>query len=95
MTDFIEIIGWTASILFSICGLPQAYQSVKSGNSHGISSMFLYLWLAGEILMQVYVIYKHSLDMPLLVNYWINTFFVLIILYYKIRPRKIKLFKVT
>ena len=83
----IENIGWTGSMLLALCALPQAYKSVKEGHSRGVSGLFLIMWLLGEILMQIYVGYVHGYDMPLLVNYWINTLFVVIILKYKMKER--------
>jgi uncharacterized protein with PQ loop repeat len=84
----VEAIGWIAGFLFAFCGAPQAYKSYKEGHSDGISWIFIGMWLVGEILMQIYVILKHGFDMPLLVNYWVNTIFSAIILYYKIKPRE-------
>lgn len=83
----VEIIGWIASILFAVCGAPQAYQSWKDGHSNGVSGAFMWTWLFGEVLMQIYVILQHGMDMILLVQYWANTLFVLLILWYKYRPR--------
>ena len=79
----VEIIGWIGSLLFAFCGLPQAIKSYRDGHSDGISHGLIWMWLIGEILMQVYVFIKHGFDMPLMVNYWVNTLFVVIILKYK------------
>ncbi len=84
----IEVIGWIAGLLFAFCGLPQAIQCYKQGHAKGVSSTFILMWLTGEILMQVYVLEKHGFDMPLLVNYWINTIFALVIVRYKYWERK-------
>jgi uncharacterized protein with PQ loop repeat len=82
----VELLGWVAGILFAICAVPQAYQSWKDGHSDGVNYVFLYMWLFGEILMQIYVVLKHGMDLPLLVNYWLNTLFILVILKYKHFP---------
>lgn len=87
----IEAIGWLAGLLFAFCGLPQSIQSYRQGHSNGISNLFMGMWLSGEILMQVYVYMKHGMDYPLLVNYWINTLFCIIILKYKFFPRNYKI----
>lgn len=84
----IEIVGWVAGLLFAFCGAPQAYKSYKEGHSSGISSLLLWMWGSGELLMIVYVLGKHGLDLPLLVNYIMNLFFVLIITKYKIFPKE-------
>ena len=81
----IEIIGWTGSALFALCGLPQAVQSTREGHSHGLSWLFLLMWFWGEIFTLCYVWPK--MDYPLLANYFVNRVFVVIILFYKIFPR--------
>ncbi|NBR99991.1 MAG: hypothetical protein EBT42_06440 [Actinobacteria bacterium] len=81
----IEIIGWTGSALFALCGLPQAVQSTREGHSHGLSWLFLLMWFWGEIFTLCYVWPK--MDYPLLANYFVNLVFVVIILFYKIFPR--------
>jgi len=83
----IEIIGWVSAFLFAGCGVPQAVQSYKNGNSIGISALFLWMWFFGEILAIVYVLGKHGVDGPLLFNYVLNIFFISIILKYRIKPR--------
>lgn len=84
----VEVIGWAAGILFAICSIPQAYKSWKDGKTTGVSPLFLWLWLGGEILSQIYVLLKHGWDMPLLVNYWVNTLFIIIIMKYLYYPKK-------
>lgn len=84
----VDFIGWAASLLFSLCGLPQAIQSYKDGHAAGVSSLFLLMWGLGEILMIVYVFAKHGLDLPLLVNYVLNLLFIAVVTKYKIFPRR-------
>lgn len=81
-----EILGWVGSICFAICAVPQAYLSYKLGRSEGISWLFLFLWLTGEICTIIYVLPKK--DVPLLVNYFGNLLCLLVILRYKALPRK-------
>jgi len=83
----IELIGWTAGILFALCGAPQAIKCWRDGHGQGLSHAFVWMWVVGEVLMQVYVFGKHGWDMPLLVNYWVNTVFVLVIMKYMYFPR--------
>ena len=80
-----EIIGWTGSALFALCGLPQAVQSAREGHSHGLSWLFLLMWFWGEVFTMIYVWPK--MDYPLLANYLTNMVFLVIILFYKISPR--------
>lgn len=81
-----EYIGWCGAILFAICGLPQAYQCWRDGHSNGLNWFFLLAWAGGEILTVIYVWPKG--DVPLLTNYFINGVFLIVMLYYKIYPRK-------
>lgn len=80
-----EICGWLGSICLAICGIPQAFQSIKDKHSHGISWGFVLLWSLGEIFALAYVYDK--LDLPLLLNYATNILILGIILYYKINPK--------
>lgn len=84
----LENCGWLGSILFAICGLPQAIQCYKDGHSRGLNWFFLLAWLGGEIFTIIYVFPKA--DYPLLANYFMNLVFLGIMLYYKIweRPEK-------
>ena len=80
-----EILGWLGSICLGICGIPQAWQSIKDKHSHGISWGFVLLWAFGEVFALAYVYNK--LDLPLLLNYATNTLILGVILYYKIKPK--------
>jgi uncharacterized protein with PQ loop repeat len=80
-----EILGWLGSICLAICGIPQAWQSIKDKHSHGISWGFVLLWAFGEIFALAYVYDK--LDLPLLLNYATNILILAVILYYKIKPQ--------
>lgn len=80
-----EILGWLGSICLAICGIPQAWQSIKDKHSHGISWGFVLLWAFGEIFALAYVYDK--LDLPLLLNYATNILILAVILFYKIKPQ--------
>ena len=82
----LEYCGWLGSLLFALCGLPQAIQSYKDKNSYGLNWLFIIAWFFGEIFTLVYIIPKG--DIPLIVNYSVNLIFVVIIAYYKIYPKK-------
>ncbi|HLE10637.1 MAG: hypothetical protein A2504_12810 [Bdellovibrionales bacterium RIFOXYD12_FULL_39_22] len=83
-----KIIGWLASFFFAICGIPQAVDCWKRGNADGLSAWFLTSWSLGEVLMTIYVILQHGLDGPLLVNYAGNILALIVIVRYKILPRR-------
>ena len=83
----IEPLGWIGGVLFAICPIYEAWQSYKIGCTyiHGIT---LAIWASGEAITLAYVILKHGLDGPLMLNYTVNLVFLSIIIYYKIKPRK-------
>ncbi len=80
------ILGWIGSILFAVCGLPQAYKCYKEKHADGISTAFLLMWFFGEVFTLIYIFPK--MDMPLLFNYSMNLVFLFVIAYYKFRYKK-------
>jgi uncharacterized protein with PQ loop repeat len=80
-----ETLGWIGSILFGICGLPQAIQCARDGHSRGLNWLFIMCWLFGEIFTIAYVWPKA--DWILLSNYFVNLVFLAIMLRYKIWER--------
>ena len=80
-----ELLGWVGSIMLSICGLPQAYESYKNKNSDGINWGFILLWLIGEVLVVFYVLYKK--EYPLVFNCALNIVLASIIMYYKLKKK--------
>jgi len=80
-----ETIGWIGSILFALCGFPQALQSYKDKHSNGLNWPFILMWLFGEILTLIYIWPKS--DYPLIFNYSLNLIFLLVIIYYKIKSK--------
>ena len=81
-----ETIGWLGSILLAFCGLPQAIESIKTKSSAGLTWGFISMWFIGEICTFIYILPK--MDLPLLLNYTANIIFLIIIIWYKIRPGK-------
>jgi uncharacterized protein with PQ loop repeat len=83
----IESIGWIGAFFFSICAIPQAWQSFKEKHSNGLSVMFLVYWLLGEVFMLTYVMLQPELDLPLFVNYVVNLLLTSVIAWYKLFPQ--------
>lgn len=81
-----DYIGWLGSILLAFCGLPQAIESYKTKSSAGLTWGFLLMWFIGEIFTIIYIIPKWH--WPLIFNYTANIIFLIIIIYYKIKPKK-------
>lgn len=84
----LESVGWIGSLTFALSGLPQAYHSVITGQSQGISPGFLILWFLGEVFTILYVSVKFygNYPKPLLFNYLVNLISLFIISYYYLYP---------
>jgi len=80
------MLGWAGSLLLAFCAIPQAFKSVIEGHSNGISSLFIWMWTLGELFILIYI--WDTGDRPLIFNYSSNLIFCLIILYYKLIPRR-------
>ncbi len=81
----IETIGWIGSWCLALCGVPAAWKCYKDGHSDGLSTGFVALWLAGEVLTLAYVLPKQ--DWPLVCNYVMNIALIMVMVRYKIWPR--------
>jgi uncharacterized protein with PQ loop repeat len=85
------ILGWLSGILFAICGLPQAYKTIKTRKADDISLLFLFFCLGGEILGILFVwlsALEISVALPLLFNYVANLIATSLILRFKVFPSK-------
>lgn len=78
-------IGWIGSLLLAFCGLPQAWEAYRTKSAKGLTWGFCGMWLIGELCTFAYVLPKA--DLPLLVNYSANIFFLLVIVFYKVREQ--------
>ena len=85
----IEALGYVSGLSLAICGLPQAIQSWRTGNSQGISPYFLWLWGLGEVGMTIYTLLKIGFDKPLLLNYIFNIVLIIFIMRYYYFPRRV------
>lgn len=83
----IELIGWLGAFCFSICAIPQAWLCYKQGHARGVSEFFLSLWFIGEVCMLIYSLTLPGAE-PLIVNYLFNLACLLIIMKYKVLPKK-------
>ena len=75
-----KFFGWMTTICLTLCAVPEIYSGLKTGTV-GATYGLLYLWLAGEIFGSIYTIYKK--DVPLIVNYGLNSILVTIIILIK------------
>ena len=65
--------GWFSTLFLVLCGLPELYSGLTTGTV-GASYGLLILWFLGEICGVIYTIHKK--DLPLILNYGINTIIV-------------------
>lgn len=79
--------GMLGGLLLALSGLPQAIKSYREGRTGDISHGLLWMWLIGEVLMFAYTLGTLR-DIPLLLNFGINTLLVGVITWYRYFPRK-------
>jgi len=89
-----ETIGWTGNILFAICGIPQVIKTFRTKSTKDLSFLFLWLWLAGELLTFIYIfmgdLETGTLHLPLYFNYVFNIFMACFLVWAKfVYPKKI------
>lgn len=80
-----EVIGYISSFLLAICGSFEALRSIKNKRCD-IGNLMLYTWLLGEIGLTVYNLIAQ--DLILFINYGFNILFILIMVYYKVFPKR-------
>jgi uncharacterized protein with PQ loop repeat len=85
----IEIVGWSSGFFLAICGAPQALKCFQQKHAHGISTLYILLWMAGVALGLVFIgltpmALAHKL--PLYFNYLFNLLFTVVILRYRLWP---------
>jgi hypothetical protein len=78
-------IGYIGSIMLALCGAPQAWDCIMTGQA-SISTGTVVLWGLGEILTVIYLVWSKLMTKPLWVNYGCNLLFLAIISYYKLFP---------
>lgn len=85
-----EIFGFIASICFIGCGIPQVFDCIKNGHGRGISALFIWVWLVGELSLLVYAALFLNFNIPLLANATFCTLICLVILKYIYFPKRSK-----
>lgn len=86
--EWTEAIGWIGGTLLALCGLPQAYKTVKEQSARDLSWAFLLMWMGGEILMILYTCIKLDFNLVLLYNYALNAALIYIMIRVKIKELK-------
>ena len=84
-----QILGWIGSLAFTLCAAPQAVRCWRQGHAEGLSSLFLCIWLMGEVCMLAAVPLQCGWVPWLMISYIGNTLCLLVIIRYHLRPRKV------
>ena len=81
----VQTAGWIYSLAFALSALPQAIKSIEEGHSRGVADGTLLLWMIGEIAGLVYGF--GIAELPIIFNCGLNTIFVGIIVWYRLKPK--------
>lgn len=79
-----EAVGWLSGILLAACAVPAAFAAWRKGRDE-MDGTFLACWTVGEALGLYYV--THLGSWPLILNYGMNLMCLMVIYYYRLRPR--------
>lgn len=80
-----QILGWTATILFSSMLVPQMVKTLKSKNTEGVSILLFIIYLIANIIA---IIYAFTISQyPLIIKYQFGiittVFYIMIFLVYR------------
>ena len=65
-----QLLGWTATILFSIMLIPQIFKTIKSKETKGVSLLLFITYLVANIIALIYA-YLIA-EPPLIVKYYLG-----------------------
>jgi len=85
-SNFLEVVGFVGALCLSFCSIPQLVKTIRTKETASFDIYYLWLWFFGVLLMFFYVFYT-TFQIPLLLNYGLNTFIVAVILYYYYKYR--------
>jgi MtN3 and saliva related transmembrane protein len=87
MIELSQILGWTATILFSLMIVPQIIKTIKSKDTRGVSLLLFVIFLIANIIALAYAIMISQ--SPLIIKYSIaivtTIFYIGLFFYYKSR----------
>jgi len=81
-----NLIGYIGGILLACCAIPEVYIAWKNKKSD-LSWTFLLMWLSGEILILIPVLFEIRVGF-LLLNYVTNVTLISVICYYKFKGER-------
>ena len=82
--ELAQILGWTATILFSVMIIPQIIKTIKSRDTKGVSLLLFIIYLVANIIAIIYALLINQY--PLIIKYSIaivtTVFYIGIFFYY-------------
>lgn len=90
--DIAQILGWTATFLFSIMIIPQIVKTIRSKDTKGVSLLLFIIYLVANIIALIYALLIHQ--KPLVIKYIIaidtTLVYIAIFLAYSMRNKRKK-----
>jgi MtN3 and saliva related transmembrane protein len=85
-----QILGWTATILFSIMIIPQIMKTIKLKDTKGVSLLLFIIFLIANVIALVYAMIINQ--SPLVIKYTVaivtTIFYIGLFFYYKMQKEK-------
>lgn len=67
----IGLLGWISAWCLALCGLPLCIHILRTKKVDGVSVLFAWLWVVGEITGLIYVLHEAP-RFPLIANFVVN-----------------------
>lgn len=83
MESWVDVVGYLAGITLMLCAVPQVILTIKLKSASGLSSLMLFLWGFGEVMLVIYAGVRS--DIPMTLNATFCLLCISIIGYYKVR----------
>ncbi len=83
-----RMLGWVGAVFFAFCAVPQVIRTFKDGHARNLSALFLGMWLCGAVLCSGGTLLDVGVVPWLLFNYVLSLLCVLVLLRYKLSPRR-------
>lgn len=85
--EFSQILGWTATILFSLMLIPQIIKTIKLKDTKGVSIFLFIIYLIANIIALTYalLIDQNPLKIKYTLGIFTGLFYITIFLFYRIK----------
>jgi uncharacterized protein with PQ loop repeat len=83
-----QILGYTATIIFSIMILPQLIKTLKTRTTKGVSILFYLMYFTGNIIAICYAILINQTPLKIKYSFALLTTGIYIVYYYKIKKEE-------